>query len=201
MSKNKNERRKEKKERIDLKKAAKATGMSVEELMIAKAEAEARRQADKEAEEQRQEQTRLQAEAELAAKKQEEARIQAVNVEEEEFFEFVKNHTNNFEGLLEPEYYDVLFADARGRRGRIPKVPDTEQAHRFYDRMIKMIETLNFKRGNLDERKFLEIYSKSNTDVRNANAKTVKRIIDARLARINNRANIDFTDFDDSGNR
>ncbi len=198
MAKNKNERRKEKREKIDLKKAAKATGMSIDELMLSKAEAEARRQADA----RRVEEARLQAEAELEAKKQEEKKLQAVIAEEEEFFEFVKNYTNNFEGLLELEYYDTLFAEACGRRGAIPKVPETEQAHMFYDRMIKMIETLNAKRGNLDERGFLEFYSNRNSNVRNEHAKTVKRIIDARLARMQQRhKHSDFTDFGDSGNR
>ena len=118
--------------------------------------------------------------------------------EEELFFKFVQRQTSDFDILLED--YDPLFAGVNGRRGRIPKVPNNAQAHRLQERMIQMIEKLNSKRGMLDEETFLIPYSSEKVSVNGAKAKTVQRIIDARLEKLKLRAATAPNDLDHNSN-
>ena len=114
---------------------------------------------------------------------------------ENDFFEFTKTMTSDltlreeergFDRLL--ENYKVWFIEGMGKRGTVPKVKEGQSD--LYDRYLKMLETLNKQKEELEsklnkkmtEEEFLRKLSK--TPASGRQAITVKRIINARLEKI-----------------
>ena len=124
--------------------------------------------------------------------------LEIINVEEQEesFFEFVRNWTNGFDRLLDD--YDTLMQAGEGKRGMYPKVPQTVQAHEFRDRFMEMITKLNSGRSFFNEGEtLLKLHNKAeSTPPQSAKAKTVKRIIDARLEVLGLLRDLDDHDLD-----
>ena len=102
---------------------------------------------------------------------------------EVEYFRFVKWITSDFEHLI--HYSDALMNQVEGKRGMIPKVPDSPRLRTYHDRYKRTIEQWKEEISQQSEKNFLEKEKERlSVQSRTIEDTTLLRIIKCRLEKI-----------------